>query len=104
VTEYVVDWLAAIEPTVRPATHFSYTRNLNLHVVPRIGSVPLRRVDDGTLNGLYAALLAEGKRTGRGRPLAAHSPPRPHDPAPGVPRRGALGPARTQSGRRIGPA
>ena len=62
VREYVEEWLAAIKPTVRPSTHYSYGRNLQLHVVPRIGSAPLAAVDAGTLNALYAALLADGGR------------------------------------------
>jgi hypothetical protein len=59
--EYTADWLAAVEPTIRPATLHSYARNLRLHVLPRLGSVQLRRVDAGMLNGLYAALLADGQ-------------------------------------------
>jgi integrase len=60
--EFTTEWLAAIQPTVRPATHYSYERNLRLHVVPRLGSVQLRRVDAGMLNTLYAALLADGRK------------------------------------------
>jgi integrase len=61
--ELVEDWLAAIAPTVRPSTHFSYSRNLRLHVLPTLGTVQLRRVDAGMLNSLYAQLLADGKRS-----------------------------------------
>jgi integrase len=65
--EYVEEWLAAIEPTVRPSTHFSYARNMRLHLLPYLGSTPLAAVDPGALNGLYAHLLAEGRRDhGRG--------------------------------------
>lgn len=60
--EFVDDWLRAIEPTVRPATHYSYARNLRLHVLPYLGSVPLVVLDGGALNGLYARLLAEGRK------------------------------------------
>ena len=52
VREYLKDWLAAIEPTIRPSTHYSYDRNLQLHVLPRLGAVDLRRVDAGMLNAL----------------------------------------------------
>jgi integrase len=61
--EFTTEWLAAVEPTIRPSTHHSYARNLRLHVLPHLGSVQLRRVDAGMLNALYAALLAEGKLT-----------------------------------------
>ena len=70
VSEYVEEWLAAIAPTVRPSTHYSYSRNLRLHVVPRIGSAPLVAVDAGTLNQLYAALLADGRKDYAGGGLA----------------------------------
>jgi integrase len=60
--DFIEEWLAAIAPTVRPSTHYSYSRNLRLHVVPRIGSAPLVAVDAGTLNTLYAALLANGRK------------------------------------------
>ena len=58
--EFATEWLAAIEPTVRPATHYNYSRNVRLHVVPHIGTAVLTRVDPGSLNGLYARLLAQG--------------------------------------------
>ena len=60
VGEFTTEWLAAIEPTVRPATHYNYSRNVRLHVVPHIGTAVLTRVDPGVLNGLYARLLAQG--------------------------------------------
>jgi integrase len=62
VTEFVGDWLAAIASTVRPSTLASYQRNLEQHVVPFIGNVPLRSLDAGQLNALYSQLLAGGRR------------------------------------------
>lgn len=73
VSEFAAEWLAAIEPTVRPATHYSYSRNLRLHVLPYLGSAPLASVDAGTLNGLYARLLAEGRRNQLGGGLSGRS-------------------------------
>jgi integrase len=68
--EFLEEWLRAIEPTVRPSTFDSYARNVRNHVSAHIGSVRLTKVDAGTLNGLYARLLASGRRrpsrTGRG--------------------------------------
>lgn len=70
--DFLDEWLRAIEPTVRPSTFESYSRNMRNHVVAHIGSVRLNRVDAGTLNGLYAHLLAAGRRrpsrSGRGYP------------------------------------
>ena len=62
VADFMADWLAAIEPTVRPSTFNSYSRNVRNHVVAHIGSVRLAEVDAGVLNGLYARLLASGRR------------------------------------------
>lgn len=70
VAEYLTDWLAAIEHTVRPSTFDSYSRNMHNHVIDHIGSTKLTKVDAGVLNGLYAQLLTSGRRrpsrTGRG--------------------------------------
>jgi hypothetical protein len=71
--DFAADWLAAIEPTIRPATHYSYARNLRLHVLPQLGSLQLRRIDAGMLNGLYAALLADGKQSNGGGGLSPRS-------------------------------
>jgi integrase len=68
--EFLEEWLRAIEPTVRPSTFDSYSRNVRNHVCAHIGSGRLTKVDAGTLNELYARLLASGRRrpsrTGRG--------------------------------------
>ena len=60
--DYLENWLAAIQPTVRPSTYESYDRNIRNHVVARLGATRLARVDGGVLNTLYAQLLAEGRR------------------------------------------
>jgi integrase len=68
--DFLEEWLRAIEPTLRPSTFDSYSRNVRNHLIARIGTVRLAKVDAGTLNGLYAHLLASGRRrpsrTGRG--------------------------------------
>ncbi len=71
--EFAGEWLAAIQPTVRPATHYSYARNLRLHALPYLGSAPLVAIDAGTLNGLYARLLAEGRKDTGGGGLSSRS-------------------------------
>lgn len=60
--EFLEEWLRAIEPTVRASTFDSYSRNIRNHVIAHIGSVRLTKVDAGTLNGLYAHLLTNGRR------------------------------------------
>jgi integrase len=60
IAEYAADWLEAIRPSLRPSTHHSYAKNLRVHVVPRIGAIPLQSLDAGHLNGLYSRLLVDG--------------------------------------------
>jgi hypothetical protein len=38
--EFAADWLEAIKPTLRDSTHYSYTRNLRLHVIPVLRTEP----------------------------------------------------------------
>ena len=68
--DYLKEWLAAIEHTVRPSTFDSYQRNVHNHVIAHIGSTRLAKVDAAVLNGLYVLLLTSGRRqpsrTGRG--------------------------------------
>ncbi len=60
-------WLPTTESRVKPSTSDSYRRNLNLHVLPQLGSQQLRQITPTMLNRLYADLLANGNRnTGAG--------------------------------------
>lgn len=59
-------WTATIAATVKPTTMEQYRRYLRLHVVPRIGGVPLSQVKPADLNGLYAELLENGRADGSG--------------------------------------
>jgi integrase len=69
----VAEWLQAIAPTIRPATQYSYERNLRLHVLPQLGSTRLAAVDAGALNGLYARLLIDGRKDYAGGGLSPRS-------------------------------
>jgi integrase len=51
---------------LKPSTWDSYTRNLRLHVLPRIGHRVLQQINAAMLNELYAALLADGNARGGG--------------------------------------
>jgi integrase len=62
VGDFLLEWLDTMEPTVRPSTFESYSRNVHNHVIGHIGALRLRKVDAGTLNGLYALLLRSGRR------------------------------------------
>lgn len=55
------DWLPTVRLTLDADTWSSYERNLRVHVIPRIGGVPLQSVDGGMLNRVYVDLLATGR-------------------------------------------
>lgn len=58
-------WLPIIESTIRPTTFNSYRAQLRLHVIPRIGSIPLQRLRADHLDNLYVDLLKSGRRDGK---------------------------------------
>ncbi len=53
-------WLPAKQVSLRPSTWDGYRRKLELHVIPRLGHVPLRRLRVEHVESLYADLLADG--------------------------------------------
>lgn len=59
-------WLPVQQGRLRPSTYDSYRRNIEIHVVPRIGGVPIRRLNPEDLDAFYAELLAGGRRDGEG--------------------------------------
>ena len=52
--------------TLRPSTWDAYRRVHHLHVVPRVGRVPLRHLRPDHLERLYADLLDDGRASGGG--------------------------------------
>lgn len=61
-------WLKMTEPRVKPTTFYSYRRNLELHVLPALGSKLLQQLTPPMLNVLYSN-LAIGSELGK--PLSA---------------------------------
>jgi integrase len=55
-------WLPAVKSSLRSSTHESYSRNLRLHVIPVLGSMPLQAVDAGSLTALYQHLTEDGRK------------------------------------------
>ena len=60
------EWLPAIEGTIRPSTLRSYRLQVEKHIVPRLGSIPLQRLDGGAINRFYASLAEDGRTDGNG--------------------------------------
>lgn len=61
-------WLPMMESRIKPSTFDSYRRNMEVHVLPALGTRPLQQLTAPMLNTLYAKLLA--RRNGS-RPLSA---------------------------------
>lgn len=55
------EWLPGIRSTVKPSTWDSYSRNIQLHLIPRLGTRSLSKLGPAELNDLYAS-LSEGPR------------------------------------------
>lgn len=65
--EWVRDtWLPSLRSRVKPSTWHSYSRNLELHVLPRIGNRRLHQLTAAQLDMTYGELLTRGKRTAEG--------------------------------------
>ena len=65
--EWVRDeWLPTMKGRVKPSTNHSYERNMELHVLPRLGRSQLRQLTPTALNRVYSELLAEGHQTQKG--------------------------------------
>jgi integrase len=60
------EWLPAVKGTLRPTTYASYTMLAKQHIIPRLGSLQLQKLNAGAINGLYAHLLEEGRVHGAG--------------------------------------
>lgn len=59
-------WLPAIKTRVRPSTHDSYRRNVQRHLVKRIGNLRLQQLSGDALNAMYAECIESGRRDGKG--------------------------------------
>jgi integrase len=66
-------WLPGQRSQLRPSTFDSYRRNIELHVLPRIGGIPLQRLVPEDLERLYAVLASDGRHDGKPGGLAPKS-------------------------------
>jgi integrase len=63
----VGEWLPAMRPPrVRPSTWLSYQRNVERHIVPALGHLPLQRLTPPQLTAFYRGLLETRHRRGSG--------------------------------------
>ena len=66
IASFMREWLEARRAQLRPSTWHGYRKNLEAHVVPHLGSVPIQQLTPQRLNGFYAGLLNDGRRDGKG--------------------------------------
>ena len=59
-------WLPRKQISLRPSTWDSYRRNIERHIIPAIGRIPLRRLRGDHVDSLYADLLGTGRLDGKG--------------------------------------
>ncbi len=63
VGEYLTErWLPAAKTWLRPSTYDAYRRNIELHILPELGSVRLQGLTVDQLDAFYAKKLASGHR------------------------------------------
>jgi integrase len=60
------DWLPTKRLALRPSTWDSYRRNIELHVLPDLGRIPIRNLRAEHLERLYTRLLESGRADQRG--------------------------------------
>lgn len=60
VEQFLTRWLASRASTVRASTARRYGQLVRVHIVPRIGRVPVTRLAPAHLEGLYASMLSSG--------------------------------------------
>lgn len=70
---YLATWLDG-HPDIGPSTRASYAKNIRLHVVPYLGTVPLSALTSAQVSGLYRTLLTSGRKDSReGEGLSART-------------------------------
>ena len=59
--DFMTEWMAAIQDTVKSSTYVNYSDYQEAYVLPVIGKKPLQQVDVPLLNALYRHLLTAGR-------------------------------------------
>src|SRR5262245_37095544 len=70
VAAWLTRWLEMTKPKVEPNTWTPYEVHCRLHLIPRIGNVPLGRLEAMHVEGLYAAMNADGEPASKQRKVA----------------------------------
>ncbi len=68
VAEYLNLWLPTLEATLRPTTLRDYRSNVEQHIAPRVGAIPLQKLSPDAIGTMYADLLRDGRRLQQRKP------------------------------------
>ena len=60
VKDFLLSWLEAVRPSIRPRTWGRYSEYVNLHVIPELGRLPLFRLTPQHVQRLYARKREQG--------------------------------------------
>jgi len=60
VSEYLKEWLPAIEHTLRPNSYHAYKGDVDSHIAEHLGRIPLGQLHAGHINAMYASLAEQG--------------------------------------------
>ena len=63
-------WLPVVRSQLKESTFDSYRRNMDNHVLPRLGDVPLGEITPRMLTDMYVELLETGRLNGNRRGLS----------------------------------
>src|SRR5664280_668601 len=64
--QYLERWLPTIRETVRANTYEAYRSAVDVHLVPGLGTIPLRQLDRVTFSTYYGELSRTGRTDGKG--------------------------------------
>ena len=65
--EFLVEqWFPSVAASLRPTTVQMYRTYADAHIIPRLGGTQLRALKPQALNAMYADLLSNGRRDGKG--------------------------------------
>lgn len=62
-SEWLEQYLDTVKVRLKPSTFSSYRKNVNNHIIPRLGNIPIQKLTAQHLNKVYRELLTEGKLT-----------------------------------------
>jgi integrase len=57
---FLTHWIAGMGSHLRGSTHLRYEQLVRIHLVPRIGRIPLAKLAPSDLSAMYAAMTADG--------------------------------------------